>query len=75
MARRPDPADLDRPLTADALREKQRRLSLLSPHGVAEEYRRAHRACRMEADRVPRASAIQELVTAWKVLWGWRRKR
>jgi hypothetical protein len=74
MPRLPDPADFDHPLSAQALQEKQRRLSMLSPHGVAEEYRRAYSACRMEGDKLPRASAVQELVTAWKVLWGWRRK-
>ena len=29
----------------------------------------------MEGDRLPSASAVQELVTAWKLLWGWRKRR
>jgi hypothetical protein len=28
----------------------------------------------MDGDRVPGASAVQELVSAWKLLWQWRRK-
>jgi hypothetical protein len=41
---------------------------------VADAYKRAHEACRMDGDRLPGASAVQELVTAWKVMWQWRRK-
>jgi hypothetical protein len=74
MARRPDPAEFDRPLNRAELAERQRRLSMLSPHHVAEAYRQAHEACRMDGDGLPRASAVQELVTAWILLWGWRRK-
>ena len=40
--------------------ERHRRLAMLSPHHVAEAYRRAHEACRMDGDRLPRASAVQE---------------
>jgi hypothetical protein len=29
----------------------------------------------MQGDGLPRASAVQELVTAWKVLWSWTRRR
>jgi len=46
-----------RPLTPDELKEHQRRLSMLSPHHVADEYRKAHDACRMDGDRLPWASA------------------
>ena len=74
MARRPDPAEFDRPLSRAELAERQRRLSMLSPHHVADAYRQAHEACRMEGDRLPSASAVQEMVTAWKLLWVWRRK-
>ena len=74
MARRPDPAEFDRPLNRAELAERRRRLAMLSPHHVAEAYRQAYEACRMEGDRVPRASAVQELVSAWKLLWGQRRK-
>src|ERR1700691_3650674 len=82
MARRPDPAEFDRPLNRAELAELQRRLSMLSPHQVADAYRKAHEACRMDGDGLPRASAVQEMVTArrvlwgwgWRVWWGWRRK-
>ena len=74
MARRPAPEEFDRPLTPHELNERQRRLSMLSPHHVADAYRKAHDAARMDVDLVPRASAVQELVTAWKLLWKWRRR-
>lgn len=48
MARRPDPAEFDRPLNRAELAERQRRLSMLLPHHVADAYRRAHEARRME---------------------------
>jgi len=70
MARRPDPAEFDRPLNRAELAERQRRLAMLSPHHVADAYRQAHEACRMEGERLPKASAVQEMVTAWKVLLG-----
>jgi hypothetical protein len=72
MARRPDPAEFDRPLTEAELKERARRLSMLSPHNVADAYRQAYEACRMEGDRLPRASAVQDLVATWKVLRKWR---
>ena len=74
MARRPAPEEFDRPLSKEELAERQRRLSLLSPHHVADAYRQAYEACRMDGDRLPRASAVQELVTAWRVMWRWGRK-
>ena len=75
MARRPAPEEFDHPLTKPEFAERQRRLAMLSPHHVAEAYRQAHEACRMEGDQLPRASAVQELVTAWRVLWRWRRRK
>jgi hypothetical protein len=74
MARRPDPVEFDRPLNRAELAERQRRLAMLSPHHVADAYRQAHEACRMEGDKLPKAIAVQEMVAVWKVLWGWRRK-
>lgn len=74
MARRPAPEEFDRPLTAAELAERRRRLSRLSPHHVADAYRQAYEACRMDGERLPRASAVQEMVAAWKLLWKWRRK-
>jgi len=73
MARRPDPVEFDRPLTEAELKERVRQLSLLSTHHVADAYRRAYEVCRMEGDRLPRASSIQELVATWKVLRNRRR--
>jgi len=52
------PEEFDRPLTPEELNERRRRLSLLSPHHVADAYRQAYEACRMEGDRLPRASAV-----------------
>jgi hypothetical protein len=66
MARRPDPSEFDLPLTEAELKKRRRELSMLSPHHVSEAYKRAYEACRMDDDRLPRASAIQELVAAWK---------
>jgi hypothetical protein len=74
MASRPSPEEFDRPLTKGELAERERRLSMLSPHHVADAYRKAHDACRMDDDRVPKASAVQELVAAWKLMWKWRRR-
>jgi hypothetical protein len=71
----PSTEDFDRPLTRAELAEREHRLSLLSPHHVAAAYRQAHEACRMHGDRLPDASAFQELVTVWKLLWKWRRDR
>jgi hypothetical protein len=28
----------------------------------------------MQGDSLPRAIAVQELVTAWKLLWSWKRR-
>ena len=77
MAYRPDPSEFDWPLSVDQVHELHRTLALLSPHHVTDAYRKAHDACRMEMDgeRLPRAAAIQELVTAWKVLRAWKRRR
>jgi hypothetical protein len=75
MARRPSPEEFDRPLTPRELEDCQQRLSMLSPYHVTNAYRQAYEACRMDGDRLPKASAVQELVTAWKLLWKWRRRR
>jgi hypothetical protein len=63
----------DEPLTKDQIAQLKRGLAHISPHGVAKEYRKAYEECRMEGDRLPRASAIQQLVAAWYQLWKWRR--
>ena len=70
MARRPDAHDdaFDR----TELEELRNNLSHLSPTSVIDFYRTAHRDCAPE--RKPGAKAIQQLVTAWKILrkWKWR---
>ena len=58
----PTPAEFDRPLNREELKEQRRRLSLLSPHHVADEYRRAYETCKMGGDPLPSASAVQGLV-------------
>jgi hypothetical protein len=40
-----------------------------------EAYKRAYAECRMDGDRVPRAEAVQRMVTTWKVVWALRRRR
>ena len=60
MARRPDPAEFDRPLTSEQLAQRKRELSMLSPDSVAKAYREAHEACRIDGDRLPPRS-IQKL--------------
>ena len=63
-------------MTEEELKEKARRLSLLSEYHVKEAYREAHRRCCMgSSDRLPDARSVQELVVAWKLLrrWGGRR--
>jgi hypothetical protein len=75
MAYRPDPSEFDRPLSVEDLKALRRKLSMLSPSHVLEAYREAHQKCRMDGDVLPRAAALQELVTAWKILKGWKRRR
>jgi hypothetical protein len=65
--------DPDEMLTADQLAELQRRLSMLHPSSVEQAYRDAYERCAPVVGRVPKASAIQELVTAWRVLRKWER--
>jgi hypothetical protein len=74
MPRRPDLSEFDKPLTQVELKELRRRLSLLSPHHVAQAYREAHQRCCMAGDLLPRAAAVQEMVTAWKLMRDWRKK-
>ena len=73
MARRPDPSEFDKPLSQAEVKELRRRLSFLSPHHVAQAYREAHQRCCMNGDLLPRAAAVQEMVTAWKLMKDWRK--
>jgi|HubBroStandDraft_1064217.scaffolds.fasta_scaffold228279_1 hypothetical protein len=75
MPRRPDSAEFDTPLTKEDLEKRRRDLSMLSEHHVRDAYQEAYECCRMQGDSLPRARAIQELVTVWKLLWSWRRRR
>jgi hypothetical protein len=65
MARRPDSPPI---LSRDDLDEFRRRLALLSASGVEGVYNTAHNDCRYDGKRLPPPAAIQQLVTAWKVL-------
>jgi hypothetical protein len=75
MARRPDPAEFDHPLNTEELKALSRGLARLSPRQIADAYRKAYEACRMDGDQLPKAAAIQELVTAWKLTRAWRLRR
>ena len=75
MARRPDPVEFDDPLTTEQLQQLTRRLGMLSPHSVVDAYRRAHLACSMPADRLPKAADIHELVTALKLMRAGAKRR
>jgi len=72
MARRPDYREHDDSLSREQLNELKRNLSLLSAPSVVDFYRGAYKECAPE--RKPGARAIQQLVTAWKLLryWNWR---
>lgn len=70
MAQRPTTIPNDA-LTREQLKQLERNLSLLSPHIVKEKYRQAADRCRFLDLPTPRV--MQELVTAWKVLWRWRK--
>jgi branched-subunit amino acid aminotransferase/4-amino-4-deoxychorismate lyase len=58
-------------MSREELKALERRLSLLSPHGVQENYKRLADKCRFLDLPTPRI--MQELVATWKVLWKWRR--
>lgn len=71
MASRLDSDDRYESLTRE-IEELRRNRSLLSPSSVMDFYRAAHKEC--AAERKPTPRAIQQLVTAWKILrnWKWR---
>jgi len=52
-----------------------RRLAVLSPYDVQKAYREAHQRCCMKGDLLPPAPAVQELVTAWKLMRQWRMQK
>ena len=53
----------------------QRNLMQLAPARVQDIYREAWERCRMIGNNLPEPEAVQQLVQAWKTLWGWRRHR
>jgi hypothetical protein len=68
MAYRPDPREMDRPLTKEQLEHYRYSLSSLAPSRVYAEYRRLHEECQMAGERLPKASSVQQLVTVWRFL-------
>ena len=72
MAHPPDSPDRGESLSRQELNELKRNLSLLSAPSVVDFYRGVYKECAPE--RKPGARAIQQLVTAWKILrnWNWR---
>lgn len=72
MASPYDHRESDESLSRDELNQLKRNLSLLSAPSVVDFYRDAYKQCAPE--RKPGARAIQQLVTAWKILrhWNWR---
>ena len=66
-------ANDEAPLTKEQVEKLKHGLSQLSPHSVAEHYRRAYEACRMTGERPPKAADIQSMVAAWYQLWKWRK--
>jgi hypothetical protein len=65
MARRPESEPI---LSRDEQAEFTRHLALLSVPGVEGVYNTAHNDCRFDGKRLPPASAVQQMVAAWKLL-------
>jgi hypothetical protein len=75
VAHRPTLESFDRPLTPQDLAASRRLLAKLTTPQLFETFRQAYAECRMEGNRVPRAEAVQKMVTTWKVAWNLRRRR
>lgn len=75
MAHRPDPSQFDQALSKDEVEALRRHLSGIDAFRVQRAYQEAYQRCRLHGELLPKASAIQELVTAWKVLRERRRRR
>lgn len=73
MAYRPDPSQLDKPLSKEDLEHFEYKLSALAPQHIYAEYRRLYEECSLKGDRLPKASSIQQLVTIWRYLRAARR--
>jgi hypothetical protein len=65
MAHRPE---LDQPLSREDLQRYAYKLASLAPSSVYAQYRRLHKDCSLNGERLPKASAIQLLVTTWRFL-------
>jgi hypothetical protein len=59
-------------LSRKDLAELRRRLSMMSVTAVQDFYQSAHMVCRIGPGHFPSATAIQELVQAWKQMRKWR---
>ena len=66
MARRPEVQK--NIMSENEIADLKRRLSLLSPVHVQQEYNAQIERCRLKGD-VPPPYVIQRFVTIWKVLW------
>lgn len=73
MAYRPDPTDMDRPLSKEDLQTYTYRLSSLAPASVYAEYRRVYEECSLSGERLPKAACVQQLVTIWRFLRAMRK--
>ncbi len=65
MARRPE---VERILTKEELEELRNNLLHLSVPSIEKAYQAAHHDCRYRGNRLPPATAVQQLVCAWRVL-------
>ena len=65
MARRPGSEPI---LSKEDLEEFRRHLAMLSIPGVEGVYKTAYNDCHFDGKTLPPPAAIQQLVTAWKVL-------
>ena len=74
MPRRPDLSEYNTPLTKVQVASLRRHLSGLDPYRVERFYSDAHERCRLHGALLPKDSAIQEMVIAWKVLKQHRRQ-
>ena len=62
---RPEP---DRAMSREQLEELARNLAMLSDDGVRRAYQIAYQDCRLIGEKLPPATAVQQLVVAWKRL-------
>jgi hypothetical protein len=69
MARRPEFEKPNEVLSREQIDDLRRSLLILSPSSVLNFYREAHQHCARR--HRPTARAMQQLVTAWKILRRW----